>query len=106
MAFKAAGNPISVLRENLLVNGASFTGTGTNPTAMSDSYPGRSDRLVVPENGTFLHVNANTAAGGAVVSPNPGAILKAVVLNTAGAAGNVLTVYDGSSTTVPPARII
>jgi len=60
----------------------------------------------VPENGTFLHVNANTLAAGAVVSPNPGAILKAVVLNTAGAAGNVLTVYDGSSTTVPPARII
>lgn len=27
MAFKAAGNPISVFREQLLVNGASFTGT-------------------------------------------------------------------------------
>ena len=39
MAFKAAGNPISVLRENLLVNGASFTGTGTNPSAMNDFFP-------------------------------------------------------------------
>lgn len=27
MTFKAAGNPMSVFREHLLVNGASFTGT-------------------------------------------------------------------------------
>jgi len=39
MAFKAAGNPISVLREHLTVNTASFTGTGTNPTAMNDFFP-------------------------------------------------------------------
>jgi hypothetical protein len=38
MAFKAAGNPIALLREQLLVNGASFTGTGTNPTANSDLF--------------------------------------------------------------------
>src|SRR5690348_15233673 len=38
MAFKAAGNPISVLREHLGVNAASFTGTGTNPTANDDLF--------------------------------------------------------------------
>jgi hypothetical protein len=39
MAFKAAGNPISVLREQLTVNAASFTGTGTNPSANDDFWP-------------------------------------------------------------------
>ena len=39
MAFKAAGNPISVLREHLTVNAASFTGTGTNPSALADFFP-------------------------------------------------------------------
>lgn len=39
MTFKPAGNPISVLREHLTVNSASFTGTGTNPTANSDFFP-------------------------------------------------------------------
>lgn len=49
-------------------------------------------------NGTYLHSNANTSAAGAVVSPNSGAILMRVVINTAGAAGNQLTIYDGQST--------
>lgn len=49
-------------------------------------------------NGTYLHVSANTAAGGAVVSPNPGAILIRVVINTVGSASNQLTIYDGQST--------
>ena len=39
IAFKAAGNPISVLREHLLVNVASIGGTGTNPTAQNDFFP-------------------------------------------------------------------
>lgn len=49
-------------------------------------------------NGTYLHVSANTAAGGAVISPNPGAVLMRVVINTVGATNNQLTIYDGQST--------
>lgn len=49
-------------------------------------------------NGTYLHVNTLTAAAGAVVSPNPGAVLQRVVINTVGSAANVLTIYDGQST--------
>jgi len=51
---------------------------------------------VAGENGAYLHVNANTA--GQTVSPNSGAILKRVVINTVGAAGNTLTIFDGTST--------
>ena len=50
------------------------------------------------ENGSYLHVNTNTAAGGAVISPNSGAVLKRVVINTVGAAANQLTIFDGTST--------
>jgi len=39
VAFKAAGNPIALLREHLLVNVASIGGTGTNPTAQNDFFP-------------------------------------------------------------------
>jgi hypothetical protein len=39
MAFKAAGNAISVLREHVSVNAASFSGTLSNPTAMADFFP-------------------------------------------------------------------
>lgn len=49
-------------------------------------------------NGTYLHINANTSAAGLAISPNPGAVLIRVVINTVGAAANVLTIYDGQST--------
>jgi len=35
---------------------------------------------------------------GAAISVNPHALLKAVVINTPGAAANILTLYDGQST--------
>ena len=48
------------------------------------------------ENGSYTHVNANTA--GQSISPNSGAILRRVVINTVGTAGNTLTIFDGTST--------
>lgn len=49
-------------------------------------------------NKQFLHVNAATA--GATISPNPGAILGSVTINTVASAAtsSVLTIYDGTST--------
>ena len=38
MPFKAAGNAVSVFREHLSVNAASYTGTGTNPSANVDLF--------------------------------------------------------------------
>ena len=60
------------------------------------------------ENGAYLHVNALTAAAGAAVSGNTGAILKRVVINTAGAAANQLTIYDGTGIVAndPAAKVI
>lgn len=49
-------------------------------------------------NGTYLHVNSLTTASGAQISPNSGAVLFRVVINTVGAAANALTIYDGQST--------
>jgi len=57
-------------------------------------------------NGTYLHVNTNTAAGGAAVSVNPSAVLKRVVINTVGAAANVLTLYNGQSTSAPIVAVV
>jgi hypothetical protein len=56
-------------------------------------------------NKAFLHVAANTAAGGAVISVNGGAVLGSVIINSPGGAGNVLTLYDGQGTAAP-ARVI
>ena len=64
MAFKAAGNPISVLREQMLVNGASFTGTGTNPTANSDFFPELSRIDGTPARLTRTHDTTDYASGG------------------------------------------
>jgi len=50
------------------------------------------------DNGAYLHVNSLTAAGGAAININSGAVLKRVVINTVGAAANILTIYDGTST--------
>lgn len=50
------------------------------------------------ENGSYLHVNANTLAAGAAINANAGAVLKRVVINTVGASANQLTIYDGTST--------
>ena len=58
---------------------------------------GKAQEKVALANGTYLHVNALTAAGGAVISPNPGAVLMRVVINTTGATSNQLTIYDGQS---------
>jgi hypothetical protein len=49
-------------------------------------------------NKPFLHVSALTTAAGLMVSPSSGAVLGSVVINTIGSGGNVLTIYDGQST--------
>jgi hypothetical protein len=61
------------------------------------------------ENGSWLHVNSNTAAGGAAINAGPdarGAVLKRVVINTVGAAANQLTLYDATSTQGTAGKVI
>lgn len=52
----------------------------------------------------FVHVNSNTA-GAAIVTPvsgqSTGSILSGVVVNTKGVTGNLLTLYNGTSTSAP-----
>lgn len=55
-------------------------------------------------NKSFLHLTTTVSQ---VLSPNPGAILGTVVVNTAPTGtGGTLVIYDGQSASVPPSRII
>lgn len=57
MAFKAAGNPISVFREQLLVNGASFTGT-----PYQDFFPEMARIEGMPAKQTHTHDSTDYAS--------------------------------------------
>jgi hypothetical protein len=58
MAFKAAGNPISVLREHLLVNTSSFTGT----SGYADFFPELARIDGMPARAAHLHDSTDYAA--------------------------------------------
>ena len=59
------------------------------------------------DRGQFFHTATLTAAGGAAIVPVPpagsqtGSILFSVTINTKGATSNILTLYNGGSTSAP-----
>lgn len=61
------------------------------------------------ENGAYLHVNSLTTAAGLAINAGPdsrGAVLKRVVINTVGATGNQLTIYDATTTQGTGGKVI